>query len=127
LGTNNQRGTVLSISVWRMKYKIRLAVLFVEQLRTKEKGEGHFCKKGCPTPFFFIPARHPTFWSLSHLCAPSSSPFSPPLQMPPKLSKTLDFRLNLAKKSPCFTSPSLKKPLVMKSGWKFEGFRRVVG
>ena len=51
-----------------MKYEIRLAALFIEQLTTKEKGGGHFCKKGRLAPFLLhFGTWTPTVLSLSAL------------------------------------------------------------
>jgi len=80
-----------------MKHEIRLAMLFIEQLRTKEKREGYFCKKGRPAPCFFIPTRNPDPPCLSLYSASSSS-------------SSITMLDHQAPKTPNFRSAQLENP-----------------
>jgi len=81
-----------------MHYEIRLVVLFIEQLRTKEKREGHFCKKGRPAPFLFIPMQNP------------DPPLSLSLYSASSSSSSITMLDHQAPKTPNFRSAELDNP-----------------
>ena len=96
-----------------MKYEIRLAVLFIEQLRTKEQREGHFCKRGALPLSSYSTCNSTPFLSLSLLCI-FFFLLHHRAQRPS--SQNPQFSISPARKSQDFASPSSNQPFDVKSG-----------